>query len=225
MKSPIIILFVVGLFFPAAAFTQEINAELEKLEKKLSNKTTTVSNILSDSGCMFLHSKTEFRNLIKKHAPVGRITVVTSTEPGKRIKVKCNVTDKEQKPCSSALVYVYQTSAKGWYSDTAAHILKNEGDMRHARLFGYVYTDANGDFEIETIRPSGYPGSDLPAHIHIVMWKDEKYVPGVPGELLFDDDERLTPERKLRAIREGFLVSSNTGTSNAPVYFYPIKLK
>jgi protocatechuate 3,4-dioxygenase beta subunit len=204
---------------------QNLSEPLKLIENLLKEGKLTVNEVLADEKNMFLHSKTEFRNIIKKHAPPGKITIVSSAEPGKKIKVKCNVTDKEQKPFSNALVYVYQTSAKGWYSDTAAHILINEGDMRHARIFGYVYTDTNGDFEIETIQPSGYPKSDLPAHIHIAMWKDGKYVPGVPGELLFDDDERLTPERKLRTIREGFLVSSNSGAVNAPLYFYSIKLK
>lgn len=219
--STIFLLFSFGLL----ATGQNITSVIQQIENSLSAEKLSVSEILADEKYMYLHSKTEFRNLIKKYAPIGKITVVTAAEPGKKIKVKCNVTDKEQKPFTGALVYIYQTSAKGWYADTAAHILINEGDMRHARLFGYVITDSNGNFEAETIQPSGYPKSDLPAHIHVAMWKSEKYVPGVPGELLFDDDERLTPERKLRAIAEGFLISSNTGTTNAPVYFYSIKLK
>lgn len=204
---------------------QGISKTIEKLDSLLVHRSVSASDILSNAAYMYLHSKTAFRELIKKHAPVGQITIVTATEPGKRIKVKCNVADKDGKPLANALVYAYQTSAKGWYSDTAAHILMNEGDMRHARLFGYVITDIAGIFELETIQPSGYPGSDLPAHIHLAMWKGGKYVPGVPGELLFDDDSRLTAERRTRAIAEGFLISKNSGTATAPVYQYTIKLK
>lgn len=204
---------------------QDLTAAVKQIENLLGSGKLTVSDVLADEKYMPLHDKTVFRNLIKQYAPVGKINIVTSAEPGKRIKVRCNVTGKDGKPFGHALVYAYQTSAKGWYSDTAARILVNEGDMRHARIFGYVYTDADGGFEMETIQPSGYPKSELPAHIHIALWKDEKYVPGVPGELLFEDDERLTPERKLRALREGFIISANTGTVNAPVYFYSIKLK
>lgn len=217
----ILCLFTISLLIKA----QDITATVKQIENLLRSGKLTVSKVLADEKYMPHHSKTEFRNLIKKYAPVGKITIVTSAEPGKRIKVICSVRDTEQKPLQGALVYVYQTSAKGWYSDTAAHILVNEGDMRHARIFGYVYTGEDGDFELETIQPSGYPKSELPAHIHITMWKDEIYVPGVAGELLFEDDERLTPERKLRAVKEGFKVSSNTGTANSPVYFYPIKIK
>jgi protocatechuate 3,4-dioxygenase beta subunit len=225
MKPPVIILMIASIVCPVIAFTQNINAALQKLEKQLDGKTTTVSNILQDSDYMYLHSQTEFRELIKKHAPVGKITIITPAEPGKKIKVKCKVTGKDGKAFTNALVYAYHTSAKGWYSDTAAHILIREGDMRHARLFGYIYTDANGEFEIETIQPSGYPKSDLPAHIHLVMWKDDKFVVGVPGELLFDDDVRLTSERKQKALQEGFLISTNTGSKSSPLYFYSITLK
>lgn len=209
----------------AAAIAQDIRKAVKKLDSLLEHKSVSVSNVLSDETYMHLHSKTEFRELIKKYAPVGKTTIVTPAEPGKRIKVKCEVKDKDGKSFANALVYVYQTSAKGWYSDTAAHILVNEGDMRHARLFGYVITDSEGNFELETIQPSGYPQSDLPAHIHLAMWKGGKYVPGAPGELLFDDDTRLTADRRARATAEGFLISKNSGAPSSPVYQYTIKLK
>ncbi|MEP6595061.1 MAG: hypothetical protein ABJA71_03900 [Ginsengibacter sp.] len=94
----------------------------------------------------------------------------------------------------------------GWYSDTAAHVSMFEGDTRHARLFAYLKTNGKGQFEFETIQPRGYPNSDLPAHIHISVWKGEHLVRGVPGELLFDDDPRLTPERRLRSLSNKFLI-------------------
>ena len=98
----------------------------------------------------------------------------------------------------------------------------NEGDNGHARLFAYLKTNDQGEFEVSTILPKGYPDSDLPAHIHLQMWKDGINIPGVPGELLFDEDERLTPERKQRALRDGYLVEKNKGTTTNPVYNYSI---
>lgn len=126
---------------------------------------------------------------------------------------------------NDALVYFYHTSDKGWYSDTAPHILMNEGDMGHARLFGYLKTDSKGQFEFETIRPKGYPNSDLPAHIHLMVWKDDQVVAGLPNELQFDDDPRLTPDRRSRSLREGNLIKKNSGTADKPVYLYDIKQK
>lgn len=210
--------------YPVLLSAQDISPVLQKLEKQISNRSVSCSNILQDTAYMYLHSKPEFRNLIKKHAPAGKITIVASTEPGKKIKVKCMVTDKDEKPFANALVYIYQTSAKGWYSDTAAHILLNEGDYRHARLFGYVVTDDEGKIEIETIQPAGYPNSDLPAHIHISIWKNGSLVQDIPGELLFEEDTRLTEERKKRALREGFIISKNSGTEANRVYNYRIKI-
>jgi protocatechuate 3,4-dioxygenase beta subunit len=212
------------IFQSCTSSAQDTNEVLKKLENALSVKQTSISNILSDEKYMYQHSQKNFRELIKKYAGTGTIKIVTENEPGKRIKVICTVKDNKGKPFAGALIYFYQTSAKGWYSDTAAHILVNEGDHRHARLFGYAVTNNEGKIEIETIQPSGYPNSDLPAHIHISMWKNGSFVQGVPGELLFEDDKRLTEERKLRALHEGFIISKNTGTETDPVYNYLIKI-
>jgi protocatechuate 3,4-dioxygenase beta subunit len=217
--------YLLAMMITLPACAQGNSPELQQLEKELNTKSVSVSNVLADLSWMPFHSQLKFRELIKKHAPSGKIVIITAAEPGKKITVKCKVTGSNGLPVSGALVYAYQTSAQGWYSDTAAHILTNEGDMRHARLFGYVITDQNGEFEIATIQPAGYPQSDLPAHIHLSMWKDNKNIPDVPGELLFEDDERLTPERKKRALRDGYLTAANSGTAESPVYRYQFTLK
>ena len=77
-------------------------------------------------------------------------------------------------PAKDALVYVYQTSAKGWYSARAPHLSGNGGDQGHARLFGYVVADERGRFEVRTIHPQGYPGTELPAHIHVEVFRNER---------------------------------------------------
>ena len=97
--------------------------------------------------------------------------------------------------------------------------------MGHARLFGYLKTDSRGGFEFETIQPRGYPGSDFPGHIHIMVWKNGEPITGMPNEFQFEDDPRLTPDRKARSLREGNMIEKNSGTENKPVYFYTIKLK
>jgi len=174
---------------------------------------------------MPLHSNTTFREVIKKHAVAGKTIMVTASEPGRRITVKGEIKKQDGIAIGDALVYVYQTSDKGWYSDTAAHVLQNEGDMRHARLFGYLKTDSDGKFEFETIQPRGYPNSDLPAHIHIAVWKNGNIINGIPGELLFDEDPRLTTDRRRRSIDAGFQIQKNTGTPQNPVYHYSLIIK
>jgi protocatechuate 3,4-dioxygenase beta subunit len=142
--------------------------------------------------------------LIEANSSDAVLVITAADEPGKKIRVLGTVKDNEGKPVAAAMVYLYQTDAKGWYAADAPHVGGNEGDMRHARLFGYVRTDALGKFELQTIKPSGYPRSDLPAHIHVHVWA-AGYRPFV-NEFLFDDDERLTGEIREQSIRNRFLI-------------------
>jgi protocatechuate 3,4-dioxygenase beta subunit len=171
---------------------------------------------------MPIHSLTPFREIIKKYAEAGKINIVSQDEPGTGITVKVLVTDAAGNPQSNALVYLYHTSNKGWYSDTAAHIQMNEGDRRHSRLFGYIRTNEVGRFELATIKPHGYPQSSLPAHIHIEATTESGK--SLVSELLFDDDPRLVGEARTRSVNEGFIISKNSGTDRHPVYIYTIKM-
>lgn len=218
-KLPILII----LFYYSCAFSQGAAKVIADIDSKLSKEQTNISAVLSDPANMYLHSQTPFREVIKKYARPGRVTMITKSEPGKKIIVKVTITTDGINRLDNAIVYLYHTSDKGWYSDTAAHITSGNGDHGHARLFCYVKTDNKGQFEVETIQAKGYPRSDLPAHIHLEAWRNGKPV-DIPGELLFDDDPRLTPERKARSIRDGFLVEKNTGTADRPVYTYKINI-
>jgi protocatechuate 3,4-dioxygenase beta subunit len=177
---------------------------LREVTTKLQNNTASVSAILSDKTYLSIHPLTDFRELIKANCTPDILTITTPDEPGKKIRVLGTVTDKEGKPVAGALVYLYQTDYRGWYAADAPHVLVNEGDMRHARLFGYVKTDAKGKFELHTVKPHGYPNSELPAHIHVhvVMAGYQPYV----SEFLFDDDERLVGKIRERSVQEGFLI-------------------
>jgi protocatechuate 3,4-dioxygenase beta subunit len=164
-----------------------------------------VSSILSDKKYLHIHPNTSFRELIKSNANDKPLVIMTADEPGKKIKVLCLVKNKDGQPVTNALVYLYQTDARGWYAADAPHVLMNEGDHRHARLFGYVKTNKNGQFELHTVKPSGYPKSDLPAHIHVHLTADGYYSYGT--EFLFDDDERLKGTIRTNAERSRFLIS------------------
>src|SRR5262249_11285300 len=145
-------------------------------------------------------------------------------EPGTRIIAKGTTVDPSGSPVAGAMVYVYHTSAKGWYSDNAAHIRAWAGDARHARLFGYLTTGREGSFQVRTIKPGGYPRSTLPQHIHFEVEADG-YVP-LNTELLFDDDPRLNAEQRERAKREGFIIAAREpGASERPTYRYIVGLK
>jgi protocatechuate 3,4-dioxygenase beta subunit len=101
----------------------------------------------------------------------------------------------------------------------------NEGDMRHARLFGYVKTDKDGKFELHTIKPSGYPQSDPPAHIHVHI--DANGYRSIVTEFLFDDDDRLVSKIRENSIRNNFMISKPEKTESpfAQKFSYSITLQ
>jgi protocatechuate 3,4-dioxygenase beta subunit len=222
MKTKNLLFFILLCFFAQTTMGQATTEQVNAIRNRLSKGEITISQVLSDNSLTSLHSLTHFREIIRENAKAEKLNIIASNEPGTRIHVKGTVLDKSGNPEADKLVYVYQTSAEGWYSDTAPHILKNEGDRRHARLFGYLRTDSNGNFELSTIKPKGYPNSALPAHIHIEIFVNESH-PFI-SELLFEDDPRLAGEIKSRALQEKFIVAKNSGTNTNPLYAYVIKI-
>jgi protocatechuate 3,4-dioxygenase beta subunit len=186
--------------------TAEAKKRIDEAEATLrAGKSTT--EILTDPSFLPAHEWPRFRKLIRQSALSSRATLVTPTEPGMRMVVVGRVVDRAGQPMRGALIYVYHTSAKGWYSDRAAHFAAHEGDRRHARLFGYMRTDADGRYELHTIRPAGYPDADLPAHIHVEIEPPDSPSSALVTEIQFDDDPRLTPEWRRRSRQEGFQIA------------------
>lgn len=204
MKRILLPLLLMGSWSYLPAQSTDNASLIKEAADKLKNKTATVSSVLTDKRYLPVHPETDFRELIKNNCSTGVLQITTADEPGRKIKVLGTVSDKEGQPVAGALIYLYQTDAKGWYAAGNPHVGGNEGDMRHARLFGYVRTDVNGKFELHTIKPSGYPRSDLPAHIHVHVWADG-YLDFV-NEFLFDDDERLRGTIREQSIRNRFLI-------------------
>jgi protocatechuate 3,4-dioxygenase beta subunit len=186
--------------------TDEMKRLIDQVKELLdSGKSTTA--LLTDPQFMPAHEYARFRALIRASAQSSETTLITPNEPGSPLRVSGRVTDVNGQPVRGAIVYVYHTSAKGWYSDRAAHVEGNEGDRKHARLFGYLKTNENGAFEIHTIRPGGYPNSNLPAHIHVEIEPPGTSAAGQVTEIQFDDDLRLTPEMRRRSQQEGFVIA------------------
>jgi len=191
---------------PPGEETNEIRNLIDRAQLSLENARATTSSLLADPAFMAVHEYPRFRKLIRDHAKTNQATLVTPQEPGESMIVAGVIRDQQSRPIKDALVYVYQTSAKGWYSDKAPHISGMSGDEKYARLFAYLTTNRDGQYELRTIRPAGYPRSDLPAHIHIEIKAPGNERFALISEILFDDDPRLTKEMRARALREKLLI-------------------
>jgi protocatechuate 3,4-dioxygenase beta subunit len=197
---------------PPSTESEATRALIDKAKRALESGQSATS-VLTDPSFLPAHEWSRFRKLIREFAPVGRATIITPIEPGERLTVTGKVVGKGGQRVSQAVMYFYQTSAKGWYSDRAAHYSGHEGDRKHARLFGYLKTDDTGGFELHTIRPAGYPNADLPAHIHVEIEGASKEKGSLITEIQFDDDPRLTPAWRSRSQQEGFVIARVTKDS------------
>jgi protocatechuate 3,4-dioxygenase beta subunit len=223
MKSQFIL--VLTTLVSISAISQKDSATLlREVETKLRNHTQ-VSSVLTDKTYASLHPLVNFREMVKKYSSAEVLNIATSDEPGKKIKIVATVRDKDGNPVPNAMVYLYQTDYRGWYSADAPHVLMNEGDFRHARLFGYVKTDNQGKIELHTVKPAGYPQSDLPAHIHVHVTAAGYRAFGT--EFLFQDDERLKGERLNRAVVDGGMIAKPETTESPFVqkFSYEIRLR
>ncbi|MBL0889347.1 MAG: hypothetical protein IBJ19_01930 [Gemmatimonadaceae bacterium] len=102
---------------------------------------------------------------VPRQAP-SRLVVPPPGEPGTPLRVTGRVLLADGTPVSGVLIYVYQTNANGIYP-------KRPGLCGAARiqgyLRGYVQSDAQGRYEILTIRPGIYRERDTPAHVHMTV--------------------------------------------------------
>jgi protocatechuate 3,4-dioxygenase beta subunit len=191
---------------PPGAESGEVKELIGRAESALKSGKS-VTDLLTDPAFLSVHEYPRFRTLMRQSAKAARATIVTPKEPGTPLVVVGQLVTRDGQPLKGALVYVYHTSARGWYSDRAAHVASVAGDEKHARLFGYMRTDGNGGFELHTIRPGGYPDADLPEHIHVELaWPNTDSV-SVVTEIQFDDDPRLTPAWRKRSQQEGFYIA------------------
>lgn len=193
--APLVFALLLSLPAALACQTREPDALLAQARQALESGKADVSVLLSDPAYMPLHGHGPFRQLIRDHAKGSRVRIVTPDEPGQRMTVSGRVLKTDGRPAGGTLVYVYQTNNEGLYEAS--------GGNENARLFGYLTTDSQGRFEVETIRPAGYPQSVVAQHIHLeVFLEDGRRA----TEILFEDDPRMTPEARRRYEQAGFSV-------------------
>ena len=113
----------------------------------------------------------------------SRIEIAGREEPGARLLLRGTVYGADAKPVPGVKMFLYQTDAEGYYSRPVS-------DPRRARLRGTVWTDAQGRYAFETVKPAHYANvASQPAmHIHVHLqppglpdhWVDSYYFDGDP---------------------------------------------
>ncbi|MFY8036502.1 MAG: intradiol ring-cleavage dioxygenase [Cyclobacteriaceae bacterium] len=94
-------------------------------------------------------------------------------------------------PAPNIIVYYWHTDEHGLYSSDQ-HVPKEA--LRHGKLRGWVKSDENGNYTIQTSRPAAYPNENIPQHIHLSI--KEKELSEYYADLYFDDDPLYLPHQK-----------------------------
>jgi protocatechuate 3,4-dioxygenase beta subunit len=122
----------------------------------------------------------------------SHIVIAGPREPGQRLIVTGRVVGADGKPRGGVIIEAHHTDNSGIYLAEGA---RGPNPEVAARLWGRLATAADGTYQIDTIRPGGYPGGGAPAHIHIHIragGKDHWEI------LEFADDRNLTPAMRAK---------------------------
>jgi len=125
----------------------------------------------------------------------SRSRIAPVDEPGQPMTIDGTVVDRRGRAMSGVIVYAYHTNAQGVYPTDPR--FSGQAAFRHGRLRAWVQTDDNGRYTFDTIRPAGYPNTDLPAHVHmhvIEVGRCTYYI----DDVMFEDDPRLTAVMLMR---------------------------
>ena len=96
-----------------------------------------------------------------------RTTIAGPEEPGQRIRIHGVVYQPDGRtPAEDVLLYLYHTDAEGVYATRGN---ETGNGRRHGHLRAWLRTDDGGRYEIRTIRPGNYPGTNEEQHIHVTV--------------------------------------------------------
>jgi len=120
--------------------------------------------------------------------------IAPAGEPGEAMRIEGVVRDGRGRPVAGVIVYAYHTNSRGVYprDDRYTGVAG-----RHGRLRAWARTHENGRYRFDTIRPGGYPESDIPQHVHMHIIEPGRCTYYI-DDILFRDDPRLTDAVRLR---------------------------
>ncbi|WP_430467812.1 intradiol ring-cleavage dioxygenase [Winogradskyella ouciana] len=129
----------------------------------------------------------------KKLSNIDTLPKFEVSEP--KLKITGTVYQKDGKtPASNIILYIYHTNENGIY--------ETKGDekgwaKRHGYIRGWVKTNSDGSYTFYTFRPSSYPNTSAPQHIHMTV-KESNTNAYYVDDIMFEDDKFLTNEFKER---------------------------
>lgn len=125
------------------------------------------------------------------HALSAVARIAPPEESGDPMRIEGTVRHNDATPAPGIIVYAYHTNKKGIYpKDEKLH---GKAAYRHGKLRGWVQTDEKGRYRFDTIRPAGYPDSDMPQHVHMHVIEPGHCTYFIDS-IVFDDDPRLTDD-------------------------------
>ena len=161
------------------------------------------SDVYTGAAFAELRRTPELRALLRAHARELPLRIAHGSEPGEWLRIRARVVRAATgEPIPGALVYVYHTRDNGVYG---ARLLDGP---ELSKLFGYVLTDAQGRFEIETVLPGHYPLQRHPRHVHYEITPAGEPMHG--REFLFSDDPFLDARERRRALDHGWPIATPT---------------
>ena len=150
--------------------------------------------------------RTRLRKVLEQYGIWSTGTLYTPDEPGTKIIIKGHIINTEGKSVANASLHIFQTDSHGYYTPLDS-IEKKMGEP-DARLFCFLKTDENGNFEIHTIRPASYPmqydGRTIPQHIHNNI--TARGYTGKNLQMVFEDDPAMNSYWRLWAANNNFPV-------------------
>ena len=112
--------------------------------------------------------------------------IAPAGESGEPLRIDGVVRNGKGQPVAGVIVYAYHTDHTGMYP---------RGVIRHGRLRGWARSDERGRYRFDTIRPAGYPNTDLPQHIHMHIIEPGRGTYWI-SDINFTDDPRLTETQR-----------------------------
>ena len=150
--------------------------------KKVSSKQT--SNPPSCACCVIDEAPLDLTSKIK---------ISADDDPGERLVIRGIVYKSDGKtPAPNVVMYFYHTDSTGRYAKRGTED-RDSFAWWHGFHRGWLKTDEQGRYEIETIRPAPYPNGNEPAHIHTIIEAPSQKSCYSVADYVFTDDPLLKP--------------------------------